>query len=88
MAIHALIIIFCVLLSFILERPGAAILSRILFVPFVILLLVVFSRGPLLPSREADGGRPVPSSREAGVVILSLHSREARDGQPRSYVSL
>ena len=38
--------------------------------------------------RETDGGRPVPSSRDAGVVILSLYSREARDGQPRSYVSL
>ena len=36
MAIHALIIFFCVLLAFILERPGVAILSRIVSHSFLI----------------------------------------------------
>ena len=44
MAIHALIIIFCVLLSFILERPGAAILSRI-FIHFLFSFLLFSEEG-------------------------------------------
>ena len=43
MAIHALIIIFCALLSFILERPGAAILSRVVLHSFLI-FIPLFSR--------------------------------------------